>query len=390
MVLSKGELNRYSRHLLLPEVGVDGQQKLKDASVLIVGLGGLGSPLSMYLAASGVGTLGLVDYDTVECSNLQRQIIHETPDVGRLKIDSATDTLREINPEVTIVRHNVRLTSKNALEIINNYDIVADGTDNFQTRYLVNDACVLLGKPNVYGSIHKFEGQASVFSTKNGPCYRCLFPNPPESGTIPSCEEAGVLGVLPGLIGTVQATEVVKLILGKGEPLIGRLLLYNGLDMKFSEIKLKVDCNCSICGENPIITELIDYDEFCDIKKKNDQLPKSKPMVAKRWEDESEMHPLVLSKLIEQRHDLFLLDVREPYEFEICNIEESVLMPLNQLPYKLNSLPKNKMIVVICHHGMRSGNAMDYLLDNDFKNVYNLKGGIDNYAIEVNPDLDRY
>ncbi len=386
MNLTKRELKRYSRHLLLSEVGVEGQEKLKKASVLIVGLGGLGSPLAMYLAASGIGTLGLVDFDTVDDSNLQRQIIHGTSDVGRLKNESATEKLKEINPEITIIQHNVALTSENALQVIKNYDIVADGTDNFQTRYLVNDACVLLGKPNVYGAIYRFEGQASVFATKEGPCYRCLYPKPPEAGTVPSCAEAGVLGVLPGLIGTVQATEVVKLILEKGEPLIGRLLLYNALDMRFSEIKLKKNPECPMCGGTPQIKELIDYDAFCGVKKEKIKTS----IIPEKWEDEEEMPPKILSELLKAKKELFLLDVRELYEYKISKIESAILLPLSQIPNKLDLLPKDKMIVVMCHHGMRSRRVMDYLIENGFENVYNLEGGIDKYALEVNPKIDRY
>lgn len=384
-MLSKEELKRYSRHLLLEEVGVEGQQKLKKASVLVVGLGGLGSPLAMYLAASGVGTLGLVDFDVVDESNLQRQIIHGTSDVGKPKIESATITLKEINPDINIVHHSEALTSENALEIIEQYDIVADGTDNFQTRYLVNDTCVITGKPNVYGSIYRFEGQASVFATKDGPCYRCLYPNPPEPGTVPSCAEAGVLGVLPGLMGTVQATEVVKLILGKGESLIGRLMLYNALDMRFSEIKLKKNPDCPVCGTNPTVTELIDYDVFCGIKKEV-----SKPAsVSENWQDEEEISPQILSEILNEEN-VFLLDVREPYEYEIAKIESAVLIPLEQIPSQIKKLPKDKKIVVMCHHGARSKRAMDFLLENGFNTVYNLEGGIDKYALDVDDSLDRY
>ena len=386
MDLSKSELKRYSRHLLLSEVGIEGQQKLKNASVLIVGLGGLGSPLAMYLAASGIGTLGLVDFDVVDHSNLQRQIIHGDSDVGKPKIESATNTLKEINPEIHIVHHKVALTSENALEIIKNYDVVADGTDNFQTRYLVNDACVLLGKPNVYGAIYRFEGQASVFATKDGPCYRCLYPKPPEAGTVPSCAEAGVLGVLPGLIGTVQATEVVKLILGKGESLIGRLLLYNALDMRFSEIKLKKNSDCPLCGDAPQIKELIDYEAFCGVKNEEEKIS----IIPDNWKDEGDISPQILSKLLKEKKELFLLDVREPYEHKISKIEEAILLPLNQIPNNLDILPKDKIIVVMCHHGMRSKRVMDYLVDNDFDNVYNLDGGIDKYALEIDPKIDRY
>jgi len=389
MELTKDEIKRYSRHLLLSEVGVEGQEKLKKASVLIVGLGGLGSPLAMYLAASGIGKLGLVDYDTVDVSNLQRQIIHGTSDVGRLKNDSATEKLKEINPEIVVVRHDEALTSQNALDIIGNYDIVADGSDNFQTRYLVNDACVLLGKPNVYGSVYRFEGQVSVFWAQKGPCYRCLFPNPPEPGSVPSCEEAGVLGVLPGVIGMLQSTEVIKLILGKGTSLIGRLMLYNALDMRFSEIKLKANPNCLVCGNNPEIKTLIDYDEFCGVKKQEDISSNSSHLL-ENWEGQKEMQPQVLFELIKKKHNLFLLDVREPYEYEICNIDKAVLIPLNQVANNLKSLPKDKMIIVMCHHGGRSRKIMNYLQQNDFVSVYNLDGGIDKYAVEIEPEMERY
>lgn len=387
MELTKEELKRYSRHLLLSEVGIEGQLKLKNASVLIVGLGGLGSPLAMYLAASGVGRLGLIDNDVVDESNLQRQIIHGTSDIGRLKNDSASEKLKEINPNILIEQFNEALTSKNAMKIIANYDIVADGTDNFQTRYLVNDACVLLGKPNVYGSVYRFEGQASVFWAKKGPCYRCLFPNPPETGSVPSCEEAGVLGVLPGIIGMLQSTEVVKLILGKGSSLIGRLLLYDALAMRFSEIKLKSNAECKICGKAPEIKELIDYDEFCGVKKAN-SIQTSHSL--NDWESNSEISPLVLYELLKQKHNLFLLDVREAYEYEICNIKESVLIPVSEVENNLKVLPRDKKIVVMCHHGARSMAVINLLKSKGFEMLYNLEGGIDKFAIEVDPNLDRY
>lgn len=384
-MLSKEEIKRYSRHLLLDEVGEAGQLKLKEAFVLLVGVGGLGSPLAMYLAASGVGTIGLVDFDVVDYSNLQRQIIHGTSDVGKLKTESAATTLKEINPDINIVHHNEALTSENALEIIKQYDIVVDGTDNFQTRYLVNDACVLLGKPNVYSAIYRFEGKASVFATKEGPCYRCLYPNPPVPGSVPSCAEAGVLGILPGLMGTVQATEVVKLILGKGEPLIGRLMLYNALDMRFSEIKLKKNPDCPVCGTHPTVTELMDYDAFCGVKKETSK----SELVSGHWEDEEEISPQILSEILNE-DNVFLLDVREPHEYQIASITSAVLIPLGQIPNSLNAIPEDKIIVVMCHHGARSRRAMNYLIDNGFEKVYNLEGGIDKYALEVDPTLERY
>lgn len=389
MDFSRNELKRYSRHLLLSEVGLEGQQKLKKASVLIVGLGGLGSPLAMYLAASGVGTLGVIDFDVVDHSNLQRQIIHGVKDVGHLKVDSATDTLKEINPEITIVSYNEILTSENALTIIKDYDVVADGTDNFQTRYLVNDACVLLNKPNVYASIYKFEGQASVFAAKNGPCYRCLYPNPPEPGTVPSCGEAGVLGVLPGLMGTLQATEVVKLILGKGESLVGRLLLYNALEMKFSEIKLKSNPDCVVCGSHPTITKLIDYEAFCGVEE-TDKIQNDKNVDENKWVDDEEIKVQALFELLKQKENLFLLDVREPYEYEIAKIDGAVLIPMNYIQDKLNELPKDKTIVVMCHHGARSRKIMNFLKAHGFEGVYNLKGGIHEYAIHMDSSIETY
>ena len=373
---------RYSRHLLLSEIGVEGQLKLKKASVLIIGLGGLGSPLAMYLAASGIGTLGLVDFDVVDNSNLQRQIIHGVSNVGELKTKSATKSLKEINSEINIIQYNVQLTSKNAIEIFANYDIVVDGTDNFKTRYLINDTCVILGKPNVYGAIHKFEGQASVFATKRGPCYRCLYPNPPEPNSVPSCAEAGVLGVLPGVIGTIQATEVVKLILKKGMPLIGRLLLYDALDMQFSEIKLKKNSACVICGDTPKIKKLIDYDDFCNVQKEGNTVVKENK--------EQELSPQILSEYLKTKKDLFLLDVREPYEYEICKIEGAVLIPSNLIFSHLKNLPKNKMIIVICHHGERSQSVVNLLVDNGLRKVYNLEGGIDKYALEIDSNINRY
>ncbi|WP_242157785.1 molybdopterin-synthase adenylyltransferase MoeB [Aestuariivivens sediminis] len=384
-MLNREELKRYSRHILLSEVGMEGQKRLKKASVLVVGLGGLGSPLAMYLAASGVGTLGLVDFDVVETSNLQRQIIHGNSSIGQLKIESALQTLKDINPDVHVVLHHVALHSSNAKDIIKDYDIVADGTDNFQTRYLVNDTCVLLGKPNVYASVYKFEGQASIFATNDGPCYRCLYPSPPGAGTVPSCSEVGVLGVLPGIMGTVQATEVIKLILDKGKPLIGRLLVYNALDMRFSEIRLHKNPNCEICGEHPTIKELIDYDVFCGVKKDESKISHS----TIDPQDNKEIQPQSLLHLI-RKDEVFLLDVREPHEYEIARIEGSELIPLQQISKNLNKLPKNKSIVVICHLGSRSKAVVDYLHSNGFDNVYNLQGGIDRYALEIDGIMERY
>src|SRR6516165_1320304 len=306
--LTKDEVLRYSRHLIMPEVGMEGQLKLKQARVLTIGAGGLGAPLSLYLAAAGVGTLGMVDFDVVDFTNLQRQVIHDTDDVGRPKLHSAQETIQEINPNVTVVGYETRLSSENALEILKDYDIIADGTDNFPTRYLVNDACVLLGKPNVYGSIFRFEGQASVFATKEGPCYRCLYPEPPPPGLVPSCAEGGVLGILPGLVGVIQATETIKLILGSGEPLIGRLLLVDALSMRFRELKLRKNPHCPVCGTHPTVTELIDYNQFCGIR--GEEAPAPTAMTDITVEE--------LKKRLDRRDDLFVLDVREPHEYQIC------------------------------------------------------------------------
>lgn len=357
MTLTAEERERYSRHLLLPEVGEAGQIKLKQARVLCVGTGGLGSPLALYLAAAGVGKLGLVDFDTVSLSNLQRQIIHGTGDVGRAKLDSASDALARINPNVELVRHEAALNSGNALEIIGQYDVVADGTDNFPTRYLVNDACVLLKKPNAYGSIFRFEGQASVFGLEDGPCYRCLYPEPPPPGLVPSCAEGGVLGILPGIIGLVQATEVVKLILGVGETLKGRLLLYDALGMKFRELKLRKNPECPVCGPNPTVTKLIDYHQFCGMP--------------------TEILPTEVRAKIARGDDFLLLDVREVHEHQARNIPQAVLIPLGEVPRRLNEIDRSKQIVVHCKSGMRSAKACAFLRENGYPDVLNMRGGID-------------
>src|SRR5271154_2458122 len=343
--LNNEEIARYSRHLILPEVGMEGQQKLKAAKVLCVGTGGLGSPLAFYLAAAGIGTLGLVDFDVVDESNLQRQIIHSTKDVGRPKIDSATEKLQALNPYLNVVKHETMLTSANALEIIRDYDIVADGTDNFPTRYLVNDACVLTGKPNAYGSIFRFEGQASVFATEEGPCYRCLYPEPPPPGLVPSCAEGGVLGILPGLVGVIQATEVIKLILGVGEPLIGRLLLVDSLGMKFRELKLRKNPDCPVCGTNRTITKLIDYDQFCGIRG-----VEAAPTTT--GGDLSEISVEDLKKKLDAGEDVYLLDVREPHEYQIANLGGH-LIPLGDLPARVHELDSSREIVVHCKSGGR-------------------------------------
>jgi adenylyltransferase/sulfurtransferase len=379
--LSSEEMARYSRHLILPEVGMEGQQKLKAAKVLCVGTGGLGSPLAFYLAAAGIGTLGLVDFDVVDASNLQRQIIHSTKDIGRPKLDSAAEKLQALNPFLNVVKHETMLTSKNALEIIRPYDIVADGTDNFPTRYLVNDACVLTGKPNAYGSIFRFEGQASVFAAENGPCYRCLYPEPPPPGLVPSCAEGGVLGILPGLVGVIQATEVIKLILGKGEPLVGRLLLVNSLDMRFRELKLRKNPDCPVCGSHPTVTELIDYQQFCGI------VPEQK--VAPMQNGIPQISVKELKQRLDQGEKVFVLDVREPWEYEVANIGGH-LIPLNDLPSRVAELNPDQEIVVQCKSGGRSQRAAEFLARNGFDKVQNLTGGILAWSSEIDPAIPRY
>jgi len=377
--LSNDEILRYSRHLIMPEVGMEGQLKLKAARVLCIGAGGLGSPLALYLAAAGVGTLGIVDFDVVDYTNLQRQIIHTTADVGRKKLDSAAESLKAINPFVQIVRFDTRLSSDNALEIFRDFDMVADGTDNFPTRYLVNDACVITGKPNVYGSIFRFEGQASVFATEDGPCYRCLYPEPPPPGLVPSCAEGGVLGILPGLVGVMQATEVIKLILGKGDPLIGRLLLIDSLGMKFRELKLRKNPDCPVCGTHPSITELIDYNEFCGIRGEEAPAMTGIP----------EMQVEELKRRLDAGDNLFVLDVREPHEYQICNINGH-LIPLGDLPKRVHELDSSREIVAHCRSGVRSAKAVDFLRQSGFKKVTNLAGGILAWADRVDPKMPKY
>jgi sulfur-carrier protein adenylyltransferase/sulfurtransferase len=377
--LSNDEILRYSRHLIMPEVGMEGQQKLKAARVLCIGAGGLGSPLALYLGAAGVGTLGIVDFDVVDYTNLQRQIIHTTADVGRKKLDSAAEKLKAINPFLNIRKFETRLSSDNALEIFREFDIIADGTDNFPTRYLVNDACVLTGKPNVYGSIFRFEGQASVFATKDGPCYRCLYSEPPPPGLVPSCAEGGVLGILPGLVGVIQATEVIKLILGKGDPLIGRLLLIDALGMKFRELKLRKNPDCPACGTHRTITKLIDYNEFCGIR------GEEKPVEAGVPEIQVEE----LKRRLDAGDDLFVLDVREPHEYQICNIGGH-LIPLGDLPKRVHELDSSREIVAHCRSGVRSGKAVAFLQQAGFKKVHNLAGGILAWADRVDPKMPKY
>ena len=378
--LTKEEIERYSRHVILPEVGVEGQLKLKNARVLLVGTGGLGAPLALYLSAAGVGTLGLVDFDVVERSNLQRQVIHGTGDIGRKKIESAAASIAEINPNVRVVRHELALSSENALDIIKNYDIVADGTDNFPTRYLVNDACVLLGKPNVYGSIFRFEGQASVFAAADAPCYRCLYPEPPPPGLVPSCAEGGVLGILPGIIGLIQATEVVKLILGLGESLKGRLLLYDALAMRFRELKLRKDPDCPICGTHRTITKLIDYNQFCGVP----QASATPATVA------GEIDPVAVKARLDSGEDFQLIDVREPQEYQICNIPQARLIPLGELPKRLHELDWSRPIVVHGKTGGRSAKAADLLRQNGFTGVLNMTGGILAWSDKVDPAVPKY
>ena len=377
--LSNEEILRYSRHLIMPEVGMEGQLKLKQARVLCIGAGGLGSPLALYLAAAGVGTLGIVDFDVVDFTNLQRQVIHGTSDVGRKKLDSAADTLREINPNIEIRKFETRLTSANALELFREFDIIADGTDNFPTRYLVNDACVLTSKPNVYGSIFRFEGQASVFATKEGPCYRCLYPEPPPPGLVPSCAEGGVLGILPGLVGVIQATETIKLILGSGEPLIGRLLLVDALSMRFRELKLRKNPDCPACGTHPTVTELIDYNQFCGIRGEEAAAPTSMTDITVEE----------LKKRLDRGDDLFVLDVREPHEYQICNIG-GYLIPLNDLPKRVSELDSSREIVVHCKMGGRSAKAADFLRQSGFTKVHNLAGGITAWAERIDPKVPKY
>ena len=380
--LTTDDLARYSRHLILPEVGMEGQQKLKAARVLCVGTGGLGSPLALYLTAAGIGTLGLVDFDVVDASNLQRQIIHSTKDIGRKKIDSAEEKLKALNPAINIVKHETMLSSANALDILKNYDIVADGTDNFPTRYLVNDACVLLGKPNVYGSIFRFEGQASVFATKEGPCYRCLYPEPPPPGLVPSCAEGGVLGILPGLLGTIQATEVIKLILGKGDPLIGRLLLVNALDMRFRELKLRKNPECPVCGANPTVTELIDYQHFCGIAPESQEETTVKNGIPQLTVKE-------LKARIDAGEDVYLIDVREPYEYQIAQIGGK-LIPQNEVPQRLAEIDRDREVIVQCRSGARSQRIAEYLKQSGYPRVVNLAGGILAWSDEIDPSVQKY
>jgi len=380
--LSHEEIHRYSRHLLIPDVGLEGQRKLKAASVLVVGTGGLGSPVALYLAAAGIGRIGLVDYDVVDFSNLQRQIIHGESRLGDLKVESARDRLLDLNPEIQVDVYNEFFNSQNAFEIAEPYDIIMDGTDNFPTRYLVNDLCVLTGKPNVYGSIYRFDGQASVFNVDGGPCYRCLFPEPPPPGLVPSCAEGGVLGVLPGTIGTIQATEALKLILGIGEPLIGRLLLYDALDLSFQTVKLQKNPDCKVCGENPEVTELIDYEAFCGVPA-HDQEEGS---AGEEWDITAQQ----LASNLESGKALRLIDVREPHELEISHLDGAELIPLGQFASRLSELDSSEEIVLFCKAGTRSIRALEILASAGFKKIKNLKGGINAWAESVDPSLPIY
>ena len=379
--LSRDEILRYSRHLLIPEVGLEGQRKLKNSSVLIIGTGGLGSPVSLYLAAAGIGRIGLVDYDTVDSSNLQRQVIHGTSTVGQLKVESARAKLLDLNPDIQVDVYNEPYTSENALRIAKDYDIILDGTDNFPTRYLTNDVAVFLGKPNVYASIYRFDGQVSVFYAKEGPCYRCLFPEPPPPGLVPSCAEGGVLGVLPGTIGTLQATEALKVLLGIGDPLIGKLLLYNALDMSFDFVKLKKNPNCRVCGPNADIKELIDYEEFCGVPSHDHE----EGSAGANWD----ITATELAERVQHNH-LKLVDVREPHELEISRLPNAVNIPLGQLAARLSELDSAEEMVIFCKSGSRSARGLELLASAGFKKVKNLKGGINSWAREVDKNLPIY
>ena len=382
--LNAEEIKRYSRHLIMPEVGMDGQRRIKQGSVLCIGAGGLGSPAAMYLAAAGVGRIGIVDFDVVDYSNLQRQLLHTTNDVGRTKLESAKNKINALNPHVQVETFEEALSSDNAMRLFKGYDVILDGTDNFPTRYLVNDACVLMGIPNAYGSIFRFEGQASVFATKDGPCYRCLYPEPPPPGLVPSCAEGGVLGVLPGVIGVIQATESIKLLTGIGQPLIGRFLIYDALNMKFRELKLRKDPECPVCGTNPTVTKLIDYDQFCGI------VQPAQDHSAGATVSATEITPVELKKKLDAGETPFILDVREPNEYQINKIPGSTLIPLGELPRRYQELPKDRQIVTQCKIGGRSAKAQDFLKTVGFTDVLNLKGGILKWIDDVDPSQPKY
>ena len=382
--LSGEEIKRYSRHLIMPEVGVEGQRQLKAAKVLCIGAGGLGSPAAMYLAAAGIGTIGIVDFDVVDFSNLQRQIIHGTPDVGRAKLASAKDRLNALNPNVHVETYDEALSSENAIRLFEPYDVILDGTDNFPTRYLVNDACVLTKKPNAYGSIFRFEGQASVFATKDGPCYRCLYPEPPPPGLVPSCAEGGVFGVLPGIIGVIQATETIKLVLGAGEPLIGRFLIYDALRMRFRELKLRKDADCPVCGTHPTVTKLIDYEQFCGVA------PHQLAAAAKPMTNADALTSRELKAELDRGDDIVIVDVREPQEFQINRLPGSILIPLGELPKRYVELDPNANLVMQCKSGMRSAKAQDFLRSKGFTRVRNLTGGVLGWIDQVDPSQPKY
>jgi len=377
LTLTPNEMRRYSRHLVLPEVGPAGQQKLKESSVLVIGLGGLGVPAAVYLASSGVGKIGIVDFDPVELSNLQRQFLFSEVDLGRRKVDVAEEKLAQVNANVTVVTHGVRLDSTNAMKIIGEYDVVLDATDNVPSRYLINDACALQDKPDVYAGVIGFNGQASVFHASRGPCYRCLFSQPPPPNSVKSCEEAGVLNVMPGIMGTIQANQAVGIILGKGTPLIGRLLVFNGLDNTFDEVRFRKNSTCAVCGTNPTITELIDYEEFCGMKERDAM-------------SEFDMTARELKAAIDAGRKLILLDVREPIEYALCHLDSSTLIPVDQLSLRLKELDLNDEIVAYCHVGIRSAGAVSLLRENGFTNVRNLLGGIDAWAVQIDPKMPRY
>jgi sulfur-carrier protein adenylyltransferase/sulfurtransferase len=384
--LSPEEIKRYSRHLIMPEIGMDGQRRIKAGSVLCIGAGGLGSPAAMYLAAAGIGRIGIVDFDVVDFSNLQRQLLHGTSDVGTSKNESAKKRILDLNPHVQVDTYETLLSSENALDLFKDYDVILDGTDNFPTRYLVNDACVLTGKPNAYGSIFRFEGQASVFATKDGPCYRCLYPEPPPPGLVPSCAEGGVLGVLPGIIGVIQATETLKLITGVGEPLIGRFMIYDALKMKFRELKLRKDPECPVCGTHPTVTELIDYEQFCGLRPEVDLSEVVGADVANSWD----ISAVELKKKLDAGEAPLIVDVREPTEYQINRIAGSTLIPLGELPRRYQELPRDREIILQCKTGARSSRAQDFLKSVGFDKVKNLKGGIRDWIDKVDPSQPKY
>lgn len=380
MDLTKEQILRYSRHLIMPEVGMKGQKKLSSAKVLIIGAGGLGCPLALYLGAAGIGKIGIIDFDKIDFSNLQRQIIYNTADVGKYKAEVAKEKIKAMNENVEVETYLTKLTAENALNIFKDYEVIVDGTDNFPTRYLVNDGCVLLGKPNIYGSIFRFEGQATVFYPQLGPCYRCLYPEPPPPGMVPSCAEGGVLGILPGIIGVIQAAETIKIILHQGDSLVGRLLLFNALKMKFSELKIRKDKNCSVCGTNPTITKLINYEQFCGLSRGEEKAEESK----------FDIEPEEAKRLLEKNKNIVLLDVRETMEYEIVHINNSTSIPLSELQFRINELDTSDEIIVYCHHGVRSLQAIQTLQKFGFKKLFNLKGGIDNWAKKIDKHMVRY